>query len=282
MSQEIERKFIVNKQFPTEPSWSYENSIYYDSYTIVQGYFIDGVTRIRIINKDTSDAEALLTMKTTRDGISRHEFEYNVPIEDAIQMIELFCSNIIEKTRYLIKEEGKKWEVDVFAGDNDGLILAEIELESKDEEIVLPYFVEKEVTNDDKYYNKQLSKKPYKSWKRLHTSYFNSTEWDYDNAISIAGKAPAWYIGKEYKLLAPKYWFFEKYKKDGDEEFYKKQYYEEVLKDLNPSAIYDDLGQGSVLLCWEKPGEFCHRHLVAEWLQMSLGIDVKEVGEESE
>lgn len=97
------------------------------------------------------------------------------------------------------------------------------------------------------------------------------------NAVSIAGRAPEDFTGRCYKKLAPKKWFFEKYKKDGDEEFYKIQYQKEVLDVLDPKTVYEQLGEDSVLLCWEEPGEFCHRHIVAEWLMKHLGIKIREV-----
>lgn len=277
MSREIERKFIVD-EYPA--IGIHRNSIHYCETNIEQGYFRDGLTRIRITDYGIygENPQAFLTIKSKRDGISRYEFEYEVPVEDGYHMMELFCEDVVQKTRYKFKEEGKIWEVDIFKEDNDGLILAEVELESEDEEITFPYFIGKEVTDDDRYYNKNLAKNPYKKWKRLYTSYFNSTTFEYKDAVSIAGKSPAYYSGAEYKTLAPKFWFFEKYKRDGDKEFYTKQYYEEVLNKLDPEEVYNDLGQDAVLLCWERPGEFCHRHIVAEWLNNALDIEVKEIG----
>ena len=99
-----------------------------------------------------------------------------------------------------------------------------------------------------------------------------------DNYVSIAGKCPNWYKGREYKKLAPKYWFFKKYKLDGDEISYTKDYYKEVLDKLDPQEIYDKLGEDAIILCWEKPGDFCHRRLVAEWLEKALGITIDEIG----
>jgi hypothetical protein len=112
------------------------------------------------------------------------------------------------------------------------------------------------------------------------------------NAVSIAGKCPYWYTGREYKDLAPKYWFFKEYK-DGNItcEEYVRLYYEEVLNKLDAKKVYADLGNGAVILCWEgKPPSsmsreevlrnkkyFCHRHIVAEWLEKELGINVVEV-----
>jgi hypothetical protein len=110
----------------------------------------------------------------------------------------------------------------------------------------------------------------------MQTSYF--AKYKGTNAISIAGKSPTWYVGKEYKLLAPKYWFFKKYKEDHDKEFYIKHFYLEVLNPLDPQKVYDDLGENAVLLCYEKPGDFCHRFIVAEWLYYNLDIKIPEFG----
>jgi len=102
------------------------------------------------------------------------------------------------------------------------------------------------------------------------------------NAVSIAGRAPSSYKGLEYKILAPKYWFFKKYKDPNDTNFmnkgfYIRNYYAEVLDKLDPKEVYEELGEDAILLCWEEPGEFCHRHLVAEWLMKHLGIEIKEL-----
>ncbi len=97
------------------------------------------------------------------------------------------------------------------------------------------------------------------------------------NAVSIAAKAPVWYRGRQYKKLAPKYSFFKKYKDDGDKEYYTKQYYKEVLDKLDPQEVLNELGEDAILLCWEKKGIFCHRRLVAEWLEKALGITLREI-----
>ncbi len=96
-------------------------------------------------------------------------------------------------------------------------------------------------------------------------------------AVSIAGKPPKWFSGREYKKLAPKYWFFKKYKEDGDEEFYTEQYKKEILDKLDPEAVFNELGENSILCCWENYNQFCHRHIVAEWLEKELGIEIKEI-----
>jgi hypothetical protein len=109
----------------------------------------------------------------------------------------------------------------------------------------------------------------------MKTSYYYKKAKD-PNAVSIAAKAPTWFKGREYKKLAPKYWFFQKYKKDGDEDFYTEQYYKQVLDKLNPKEVYEELGKDAVLLCWEASDKFCHRHIVAEWLSYRLGVKVEE------
>jgi len=100
---------------------------------------------------------------------------------------------------------------------------------------------------------------------------------NHPNAVSIAGRAPEAYKGREYKKLAPKVWFFKKYKLDGDEAFYKYFFYEEVLGVLDPRKVYEELGEDAILLCWENPGEFCHRRLVAQWLEEALDITIDEM-----
>lgn len=110
----------------------------------------------------------------------------------------------------------------------------------------------------------------------MNTSYFSKSS-KHPNAVSIAGKAPAWYTGRTYKKLAPKFYFFKKYKEDGDEESYTKQYYAEILNKLDPKETFKELGEHSILLCWEAPDKFCHRHIVAEWLSKNLNIKISEL-----
>lgn len=107
------------------------------------------------------------------------------------------------------------------------------------------------------------------------SSYFK--EGTNKNAVSIAGKAPDWYKGREYKKLAPKYGFFKKYKEDGDIDAYTESYYAEVLDELDPKEVYEELGEDAVLLCWEPYNKFCHRFLVAEWLKKELDVEIREI-----
>lgn len=110
----------------------------------------------------------------------------------------------------------------------------------------------------------------------MYTSYFEKVK-NNPKAVSIAGRAPVWFTGRQYKKLAPKYWFFKRYKEDGDVDFYIEQYYREVLSKLNAQDVYDDLGEDSIVVCWEQPEEFCHRYLVSSWFKVELGIEIPEL-----
>lgn len=110
----------------------------------------------------------------------------------------------------------------------------------------------------------------------MNTSYY--AHYQGGNAISIAGKCPDWYKGREYKKLAPKYSWWKEWKSGKlNNDDYIKLYKETVLNKLNPKEVYKDLGKDAVLLCWENKNKFCHRHIVANWLQEKLGIEVKEL-----
>ncbi len=154
MGIEIECKFLIDEtKLPTLKN----------GYIIKQGYIqtVDHTTvRIRI-----RDKEAFLTIKGKSQGASRLEFEYPIPLSDAQEMLSNLChSSLIEKTRYLVEHKGHTWEVDVFEGSNKGLIVAEIELESKDEDFSLPEWVSEEVTYDARYFNSNLVERPYLGW----------------------------------------------------------------------------------------------------------------------
>jgi uncharacterized protein (DUF488 family) len=101
------------------------------------------------------------------------------------------------------------------------------------------------------------------------------------NAVSIAARAPDWYTGRQYKKLAPKYDFFMKYKQDGDEVYYTEQFQKLVLDVLDPRLVFEELGENAILLCYEAKKEFCHRRLVANWLEKNLGIKVPELDSET-
>lgn len=143
MGKEIERKFLV-----VDKSYRHQAG---SSHRIVQGYLsknADATVRIRIMDND-----AFLTVKSRNDGPVRGEWEYRIPVAEAMEMLEL-CrgGGLIEKTRYRVG----RWEIDEFHGAREGLVVAEIELQSADEEIELPAFVGQEVTGDVRYYNSSL------------------------------------------------------------------------------------------------------------------------------
>jgi len=155
MSIEIERKFlIINDNWKHLPSQKAD-------YT--QGYFAtnkDCSIRVRV----TEDA-ASINIKSATLGIYRSEFDYPIPVEDARELLETLCIHpLIEKTRYKIQDNNHVWEVDVFSGENEGLIVAEIELKSIDEEFTKPDWIGEEVSDDPRYYNVCLVERPYKSW----------------------------------------------------------------------------------------------------------------------
>ena len=154
MAKEIERKFLIDI--------SGIESIGSGS-RIKQGYISttdNTAVRIRV-----TGADAYLTLKGENQGATRPEFEYEIPIEDANEIIKELCSGpVIDKTRYLVEYGSHTWEIDVFHGDNDGLIVAEVELESETEEVDLPKWVINEVTGEVKYYNSSLLDNPFNKW----------------------------------------------------------------------------------------------------------------------
>ena len=144
---EIERKFLVNTK----------NLIDINRHTpdiISQAYLINEESksvRIRIKNKT-----AFITIKGSMTGISRLEYEYEIPVKDALEIIKKFELKTIKKKRYELLYEGKLWEVDFFEGKLEGLVLAEIELQTEDETFLLPNWIGKEVTLDSQYLNANL------------------------------------------------------------------------------------------------------------------------------
>lgn len=116
----------------------------------------------------------------------------------------------------------------------------------------------------------------------MQTSFFKNLS-AIRNPLSISGRAPDFYKGPQYKVLAPKVGFFLEYKAGRlDEEGYTREFYRQVLAELNPRLVYDHLvntyGEDVTLLCYEFPGEFCHRRLVAGWFMNNLGVEVPEFG----
>lgn len=156
MHQEIERKFLVTGKF---------KHLAYNCTHIEQGYFATApgrTVRVRIRGD-----KGYLTIKgpAVAEGLSRYEFETEVPLDDAHELMKLCVPGSVIKDRYLIKNGKHTIEVDEFFGDNEGLIMAEIEFEEENEEYEKPDFLGKEVTGDKHYYNKYMIAHPYKEWK---------------------------------------------------------------------------------------------------------------------
>ena len=153
MGVEIERKFLV-----CNDDWrSLGDPVQY-----AQGYLAaDGIRTVRV---RIAGEAGFLTIKGASNGISRLEFEYEIPASDAFGMLRLCSMPVIRKFRTKILYQGKIWEIDEFEGDNKGLIMAEIELNSEDEPFDLPPWIGEEVTHDLRYYNSQLSLRPFQSW----------------------------------------------------------------------------------------------------------------------
>ena len=151
MPLEIERKFLVKLE-----NWDtdIEGIPYQQGYLAIND---KNVVRVRI-----KGADATITIKSNEIGISRSEHEYKIPIKDADYLMKNLCeSGIIEKTRYKMPYKGKVWDVDEFHGDNNGLWLAEVELEHEEEDVSIPSWDGKEVTGEIHYYNAYLSKHPF-------------------------------------------------------------------------------------------------------------------------
>jgi adenylate cyclase len=156
MGQEIERKFLVDID-----KWRQLDKPKGEHYR--QGYLVsepNKTIRVRQTNE-----KGFLTIKGITIGATRPEYEYEIPINDAKELLEHFSISELSKIRYKINFDNKTWEIDEFLGDNDGLIIAEIELTSEDEKFLIPEWVEIEVTEQEKYYNSNLTVEPYKNWK---------------------------------------------------------------------------------------------------------------------
>ena len=155
MAQEIERKFLVQGEYK---SYAYTHS------HIVQGYISSA--RGRTVRVRIRDEKGYLTIKGASDtaGMSRYEWEKEIPLDEARELMTLCEPGVIDKTRYLVKSGDHVFEIDEFYGDNEGLVMAEVELSQENESFVKPHFIGEEVTGDIRYYNSQLMKKPFKSW----------------------------------------------------------------------------------------------------------------------
>ena len=154
MALEIERKFLLKND-----SWKKE---VYDKKEIAQGYLNSNperTIRVRIIGET-----GFLTIKSKSKGSVRNEFEYEIPLNDAQQLIELCEKPILAKTRDFVNHENHIWEIDVFEKENKGLEVAEVELKNENEPFILPDWIGNEVTHEARYFNSQLANNPFSNW----------------------------------------------------------------------------------------------------------------------
>ena len=155
MATEIERKFLLK-----DSSWK---NLADDGTHYSQGYLVGSnaaSVRVRIQGE-----RAFLNIKSATIDITRQEFEYEIPLVEATEMLGTLCEKpLIDKIRYVLKNENHVWEIDVFSGDNEGLIVAEIELRDKNESFEKPDWLGEEVSDDACYYNVCLVKHPFKDW----------------------------------------------------------------------------------------------------------------------
>jgi CYTH domain-containing protein len=155
MGQEIERKFLVDHD-----KWKQLDKPKGELYR--QGYLVSEPAKT--IRVRQTNEKGFLTIKGITIGATRSEYEYEIPVNEAKEILDNFSIAELSKIRYTITFDNKLWEIDEFLGDNDGLIVAEIELKSEVEFFNIPEWILHEVTEDEKYYNSNLTINPYKNW----------------------------------------------------------------------------------------------------------------------
>lgn len=155
MHTEIERKFLISGEFLSEAAEATE---------IVQGYLASTPERTVRVRIKGDRGYITVKGKTTDSGMARYEWEKEIPANEARELLRLCEPFPVFKTRYLVPFSGHLFEVDVFHGENEGLVMAEIELDSIDEAFEKPSWLGKEVTGDQRYYNSYLSGRPFKLW----------------------------------------------------------------------------------------------------------------------
>tara|TARA_B100000029_G_scaffold426581_1_gene435549 strand:- start:394 stop:867 length:474 start_codon:yes stop_codon:yes gene_type:complete len=155
MNLEIERKFLVKEL-------NFKDLV---NKTHIKQYYISisdkMVQRLRFFDHK----KTIISFKENNSGLSRYEFEYQIPLNDAKKMVQIIKPIFIEKIRYIVEHKSIKWEIDQFLGKNDGLIIAEVELEHEMQNIELPDWIDIEISNKTKYYNYNLAINPYSTWK---------------------------------------------------------------------------------------------------------------------
>lgn len=154
MATEIERKFLV-----TGDAWraGAAGTRYRQGYLSSQP---ERTVRVRAAGR-----KGVITVKGLTRGASRDEFEYPIPVKDANELLDRLCERpLIEKTRFVVRHRGMTWEIDVFEGENRGLVVAEVELKREDQKVALPPWVGEEVTRDAQYFNSNLARNPFTRW----------------------------------------------------------------------------------------------------------------------
>ena len=154
MALEIERKFLLKND-----TWK---PLIKEEILIKQGYL--NSEKERTVRIRTYGDKGVITIKGKNNNLTRKEFEYPIPLADVIEMLELTEMPIIEKTRFIVINDGNTWEIDVFKGVNKGLVVAEIELENETEKFEIPDWIGEEVSADPKYYTASLIKHPFTAW----------------------------------------------------------------------------------------------------------------------
>lgn len=156
MAKEIERKFLVKPG-----AWTPAD----EGTHFKQGYL--NAQKERVVRVRIEGDKAKLTIKGLTSGVTRSEFEYPIPLGDATVLLDELCEQpIIDKHRHVERHGDHRWEIDVFHGDNDGLVVAEVELASEHDGLTLPPWAGAEVSDDPRYFNANLLKHPYKHWRR--------------------------------------------------------------------------------------------------------------------
>lgn len=155
MPIEIERKFLVKQKL-----WQDLEKPQGELFR--QGYLLTDPTKTIRVRQTTH--KGFITIKGISVGATRTEYEYEIPVNEAEELLNQFAVSELSKIRYKIIFENKLWEVDEFLGDNEGLIVAEIELLSEDERFSIPHWIDIEVTSENKYYNSNLTQNPFKNW----------------------------------------------------------------------------------------------------------------------
>lgn len=163
---EIERKFLLRSE-------AWREAVREPGRRLTQGYLCSDAlksVRVRVVGED-----ATITVKGSRQGITRLELQYSIPVPDALRMLELCAPPLIDKTRHIAWHDGMKWEVDVFHGENEGLVMAEVELESEDQPVNLPEWAGEEVSLDARYYNSCLARQPFSTWPHVENQILSTS-----------------------------------------------------------------------------------------------------------